>query len=423
MKVTIQPSRVSGELNAPPSKSWAQRALFLSLLAEGESEITNLPDADDVQASLEAIEAFGAEVSMEIGSITVKGGDVKTPEDVINLRGSGTGARIAIGIGTLVPRGTGSVITGNASLRRRPMTPVIETFRALGADVRSLRNGLLPVVSFGGLPGGIAEVDGSVTSQHVTSALIAGTKSENGVSIRSPNLVSRGYVALTVEVMEKFGASVSCNESFTECSVQPSHLKPVELEIPGDYALAAFPMALALTTKGSITVKGLPFPSEGPGDHKILDYLKAFGAKVNYYSGSVEVRMDERPKAVRLNLRDEPDLALPLIAVAALAEGESVFRGLSHLAYKESNRIEQIINTLKCFGVSAKYDAGSIRVWGTVSLKPCVITCPDDHRVAMMASILGAHIGARIDNAECVRKSWPEYWDVLKRIGVRILEQ
>ncbi len=423
MKVIVQPSRVSGKLIAPPSKSWAQRLLFLSLLASGRSEISNLPESDDVRASLDAVRAFGASVEEGAGKVSIEGGTVEAPEDVVNLRGSGTGARIAIGIGTLVPRGYGAVITGNASLRRRPMKPVTDLFNALGADVRSLRNGLLPVVSFGGLPGGEAEVDGSVTSQHVTSALIAGVKSEEGVTIKSKNLVSRGYVALTVEVMEMFGAEVKCNEKFTECSVEPSELNPVDVKVPGDYALAAFPMALALSTKGSVEIEGLPSPREGPGDHRAIEYLKAFGAEASYYSGSVKVEMSERPKAVKLNLRDEPDLALPLIAIAALAEGESVFRGLSHLAYKESNRVEEVIRVLKCFGVNAKYDAGSIRVWGTTSLKPCTITCPEDHRIAMMASILGAHVGARIDNAECVRKSWPDYWDAIKRLGVRVLEQ
>ena len=422
MKITIQPSTVDGALDAPPSKSWAQRMLFLSLLAQGTSEIRNLPGSDDVLASLDAVKAFGAKVHSTEGSVRIEGGSVRTPESPVDMRGSGTGARIAIGIGTLVPRGTGACITGNESLRRRPMSPVVEVFNALGAEVRSLRNGLLPVVSFGGLPGGEAEVDGSITSQHVTSAMIAGTKSEKGVTLKIKNLVSRGYVALTRDVLELFGAEVSCSEDYTQCSVKPSELYPVQMTVPGDYALAAFPMALAVITKGRVVVRGLPAPYDGPGDHNVLKYLKAFGANVVYHSGNVEVSMESRPKAARLNLRDEPDLALPLAAVAAVAEGESVLKGLSHLAYKESNRLEEITKVLKCFGVSAKVDAGSLRIWGSVSLKPCVVRCPDDHRIAMMASLLGAYIGARVDNAECVAKSWPEYWEVLRRLGVRIFD-
>ncbi len=422
MKITVQPSIAKGEVEAPPSKSWAQRAIFLSLLANGESVIEGLPRSDDVLASLEAVQSFGAQVTKEGKLTKIVGGEVKTPENVIDMRGSGTGARIAIGIGTLVPKGTGACVTGNESLRRRPMSPVVELFNSLGADVKSLRNGRLPVVSFGGLPGGEAETDGSITSQHITSALIAGTKSENGVTIKAKNLVSRAYVALTEEVLEEFGAEVSCSEDYSVCSVKPSELNPIEAKVPGDYALAAFPMSLAVITKGRVVVKGLPIPREGPGDHKIIKYLKAFGAEVVYANGNVEVTMGGRPKAAKLNLRDEPDLALPLAAVAAIAEGESVLRGLSHLAYKESNRLEQIVKVLDCFGVKAKVDAGSIRIWGTVSLKPCVMKCPDDHRVAMMASLLGAYVGARIDGAECVSKSWPEYWDVLKRLGVRLIE-
>jgi 3-phosphoshikimate 1-carboxyvinyltransferase len=396
--------------------------IFLALLANGESEIRNLPSSDDVKASLEAVKAFGGEVAEEKGRVRIVGGEVRAPEDVINMKGSGTGARIAIGIGTLVPKGFGACITGNESLRRRPMGPVVEVFNALGAEVKSLRGDKLPVVSFGGLPGGEAEVDGSVTSQHVTSALIAGTKSERGVRLKIKNLVSRAYVALTEEVLETFGAEVECSEDYSECSVKPSELRPVSMAVPGDYALAAFPMTLAVITKGRVVVEGLPAPRDGPGDHRIIQYLKAFGAEVAYISEKVEVSMKGRPKAVKLNLRDEPDLALPIAAVAAIAQGESVLRGLSHLAYKESNRLEQIVKVLNCFGVKARVDAGSIRVWGTVALKPCTITCPDDHRIAMMASLLGAYVGARVDNAECVSKSWPEYWEVLKRLGVRLIE-
>ena len=420
MKVTVEPSTVEGEARAPPSKSWAQRAAFLSLLAEGVSSFSNFPSSDDVAASLDAVRAFGASVSVKGNEVEIGGGEVKVPEDVINMRGSGTGARIAIAIGTLVPKGFGAVVTGNKSLRRRPMSPVIDAMRGLGADVRSLRGGLLPVVSFGGLPGGEVEVDGSVTSQHVTAALIASAKSEAGAKISVKNPVSRGYIALTVKLMRAYGARVSCNEAYTQCSVEPSELKPLRGEVPGDYALAAFLAAAAVVSGGKVKVASLPPPEDGPGDHRVIEYLRKFGIEIDYANGELAVDGTSLPRGTRVNLKDEPDLALPLAAVAAVSRGESVLAGLSHLVYKESNRLETILETLKCFGVSARVDGSSIRILGTKSLKRCKLKCPDDHRVAMLAGVLGLSAGAVISSAECVSKSWPQFWAVMEALGARV---
>ncbi|NPA85300.1 MAG: 3-phosphoshikimate 1-carboxyvinyltransferase [Crenarchaeota archaeon] len=416
MRVTVEPSVVEGVLKAPPSKSWAQRAVFLALLADGKSEFANLPQSDDVKASLEAVKAFGAEVEGH----KIVGGKVMVPENVIDMRGSGTGARIAIAMGTLVPRGFGAVITGNRSLRRRPMGPVVDLLRGLGADVRSLRGDKLPVVSFGGLPGGEVETDGRVTSQHVTAALIAGSASELGVAITIKNPVSRGYIALTEEVLKDFGVRVECASDYTRCSVKPTRPRPIKRAVPGDYALAAFPAVAAAISGGEVKIEGLPAPREGPGDHKLIDYLRRFGVDVEYSSGSLRVRGDRRPVGTRVNVRDEPDLALPLAALAAVSKGESVISGISHLAYKESDRIRTIMETLSCFGVKSKVDGSSLRIWGSERLRRCELTCPDDHRVAMMASLLGLVAGTVIEKAECVAKSWPEYWEVLRGIGGKV---
>ncbi len=419
MRVRVEPSIAEGETEAPPSKSWSQRALFLALLARGETALEGLPTSDDVMASLEAVKAFGAEVVKE-GSKTkiISEGEAKVPEDVINMRGSGTGARIAIGIATTLPKGFGAVVTGDHTLRRRPMGPVIELFNSLGAEVRSVRGDKLPVVAFGHLRGGDVETDGSVTSQHVTSALIAGNKAEETLKVKIRRPVSRSYIALTVSVARLFGSKVSCNNEMSECSVSPSDLKAIRAEVPGDYALAAFPLVAGALTGGRVTVRGLPEPEGKFGDHKVIEYMRRFGAEVRYSNGSVTVEGGEL-RGATVNLRDEPDLALPLAALAAEAKGESVLTGLRHLAYKESNRIKTIVETLRCFGVSAQAEGGSIRIWGGIK-KRCKLKCPGDHRIAMMAAVMGTVMGSEIDSAECVSKSWPEFWDAMETLGVKV---
>ena len=419
MRVRVEPSIAEGEVEAPPSKSWSQRALFLALLAKGETVLEGLPTSDDVMASLEAVKSFGVEVIKEKTKVKiVSEGEAKVPDDVINMRGSGTGARIAIGIATTLPKGFGAVVTGDHTLRRRPMGPVIELFNSLGAEVRSVRGDKLPVVAFGHLKGGEVETDGSVTSQHITSALIAGNKAEAPVKIKIRRPVSRAYIALTISVSKLFGSNTSCNEEMSECSVNPSNLSAVNAKVPGDYALSAFPLVAGALTGGKVTVKGLPEPEGKFGDHKIIEYMKRFGAEVRYSNGSVTVEGGEL-RGATVNLRDEPDLALPLAALAAEAKGESVLTGLRHLAYKESDRIKTIVETLRCFGVSAQTDGTSIRIWGGIKRR-CKLKCPGDHRIAMMAAVMGSVMGSEIDAAECVKKSWPEFWDVMESLGVKV---
>ncbi len=419
MIVRVEPSVAEGKIEAPPSKSWSQRALFLALLAEGETTLEDLPGSSDVMASLDAIRSFGANVIREGSKVKIISiGEAKVPDDVINMRGSGTGARIAIGIATTLLKGYGAVITGDETLRRRPMQPVIEIFNALGAEVKSVRGDKLPVVAFGHLKGGEVEVDGSVTSQHITSALIAGNKSESTVRIKIKRPVSRAYIQLTVSIAKLFGSNIMCNDDMTECLVEPSNLNPIEAKVPGDYALSAFPLVAGALTGGRVLVRGLSEPEGKFGDHRIIEYMREFGADVNYYEGTVEVYGGDL-RGAKVNLRDEPDLALPLAALAAGAKGESVLTGLRHLAYKESNRIETIVETLRCFGVSAQADGGTIRVWGGIKRR-CKLKCPKDHRIAMMAAVMGAVMGAEIEAAECVRKSWPEFWDTMKALGVKI---
>jgi len=188
--------------------------------------------------------------------------------------------------------------------------------------------------------------------------------------------------------------------------------------VPGDYALSAFPLVAGALTGGKVTVKGLPEPEGKFGDHKIIEYMKRFGAEVRYSNGSVTVEGGEL-RGATVNLRDEPDLALPLAALAAEAKGESVLTGLRHLAYKESDRIKTIVETLRCFGVSAQTDGTSIRIWGGIKRR-CKLKCPGDHRIAMMAAVMGSVMGSEIDAAECVKKSWPEFWDVMESLGVKV---
>ncbi len=412
MKIKVMPSVAEGKVRAPRSKSWAQRALFLSLLSK-RSEIREIPDSKDVLASLNAIKMFGAKVNGEV----IEGG-LKVPEDVINMGGSGTGARIAIGIGTLLPKGFGACITGDETLRRRTMKPVIDTFNSLeGAEVRSLRGDKLPVVAFGKLKGGKAVVDGSVSSQHITSALIAGLKSEDGVELEIKRPVSRAYIELTEMVIKQFGGKVKCNESFTWCKSEPSEMEGIEGRVPGDYALSAFIMAFGY--KGCVEIYDLPEREGKYGDHKIIDYMRQAGLNVEYEDGRVRV-CGGALKPFTVNLRDQPDLVLPMVALAAMAKGESTIIGVRHLIHKESNRVEEIIKLLKCFGVTANTDGVSIKIWGG-SLRPCNYVCPKDHRMAMTWSILASEVGGELYGAECVDKSWPQYWEVLKKLGIRLL--
>ncbi|MEM0191857.1 MAG: 3-phosphoshikimate 1-carboxyvinyltransferase [Candidatus Korarchaeum sp.] len=422
--IEVLPSVIEGSLLAPPSKSYSHRALAISLICERRSEIEGVSTSRDVAATLNAISMMGAniEVKGEGSGLKVSVDPPerpKVPNDVVDCEGSGTTIRFFAAISTLTEDGY-TVLTGNESLRRRPMGPIIGAIMRLGGWAISTRmNGLPPlVVRGGGLRGGYVELDGSISSQFFSGLMIASTRFHEGIRLKPMGeLVSEPYVRMTEEVLRRSGARVELRE---EIEVDPVRPKKLEFRVPGDFGLAAPLMAMASITGGRVRVEGLDrfLPQ---ADSLVLELLREFGVQVR--EGDNYVSVEGMPKeAVRINLKDAPDLLPVACVLAASVEGTSEIRGVAHARVKESDRVRNMALELSKMGtwVQELEDGLLIRggrLRGGVRLSP-----HGDHRIlmALVALAAAADEGCVIEDEGCVADSYPSFLEDSIKLGLRV---
>ncbi|MEM2729799.1 MAG: 3-phosphoshikimate 1-carboxyvinyltransferase [Candidatus Korarchaeum sp.] len=422
--IEVLPSVIEGSLLAPPSKSYSHRALAISLICERRSEIEGVSTSRDVAATLNAISMMGAniEVKGEGSGLKVSVDPPerpKVPNDVVDCEGSGTTIRFFAAISTLTEDGY-TVLTGNESLRRRPMGPIIGAIMRLGGWAISTRmNGLPPlVVRGGGLRGGYVELDGSISSQFFSGLMIASTRFHEGIRLKPMGeLVSEPYVRMTEEVLRRSGARVELGE---EIEVDPVRPRKLEFRVPGDFGLAAPLMAMASITGGRVRVEGLD-RSLPQADSLVLELLREFGVQVR--EGDNYVSVEGMPKeAVRINLKDAPDLLPVACVLAASVEGTSEIRGVAHARVKESDRVRNMALELSKMGtwVQELEDGLLIRggrLRGGVRLSP-----HGDHRIlmALVALAAAADEGCVIEDEGCVADSYPSFLEDSIRLGLRV---
>ncbi len=415
VNVRVVPSEISGEVRAPPSKSYTHRALFLSLLAEGESRLVNPLISNDTEASMGAIREFGADASWEriIGV-----GDPVQPKDVIWCGNSGTTARISMAIAALVDGTT--VIDGSASLRRRPMSPMIEALSQMGIEVEFSEGGRLPILVRGGrdkIKSRTLKVRGDVSSQFITALLIVAPKVGLEIEIISEPK-SRPYLDITIKSMRRFGLSVH-REDYRRFSVERQNPIPTTFKIPGDYSSAAFILA-AGALHGKVRVRGLD-PRDVQGDRMILDVLCQMGADVKIHGEVIEVSRGDL-EGIHVNCSDAPDLVPVISVLGAYARGTTIISGADHLRYKESDRLRAIADNLKRMGVNVKEREDGLVIKGHRELRGAVLDSYGDHRIAMALVIaaLGARGESKILGVDCVQDSYPAFFNDLMRIGGRV---
>lgn len=417
MDVKVCPSRVSGEVRAPPSKSYSHRAVLTAALADGESRLDNLLLSEDVLASVRLARGLGADVELDGGSARVHGfaGAPETPGDVVDLGNSGTTLRFGIGLCGLVEHA--AVLTGDSSLRSRPNGPLLDAVTQLGAEAFSATGDTAaPVVVRGGLRGGTVEMDGSVSSQFFSSLLLAGQAADGETVVEvDGSLKSRPYVDMTVEVVEAAGGDVeSTGDGFVSRSAR---LGGFEYTVPGDYSSASYPVALGATL-GEVTVTGLGASLQG--DRAILDVAEEMGATVERRERSVTVSPGEL-RGVEVECGDTPDLVPTLAVLGSLADGETRLTGVSHLRYKETDRLAVMARELGKMGVDVEERRDELVVGGG-DLSGAELDGHGDHRVVMALSVaaLNADGPSIIRGADCVDVSFPGFFDALGDLGADV---
>lgn len=415
MRAIVNKSRIMARIRVPSSKSLTIRALMCAALAEGESEILYPLVAEDTDAATAVLEKLGVDINKEENVWKVGGGYLRASGDELYCGESAATLRFLTAICAVIPGK--HYLTGGTSLSRRPIGTLIKALQDAG--IKCSAEGTTPRVTVEGgiLDGGEVGLPGNVSSQFITALLLVApfARKEMSINITTP-LMSRPYVAMTLDVLDRFGIEVM--EEIDRFVVSPQKYHPTSIEIEGDWSSASCLLALGAVSD-AIEVEGLN-PESYQGDRVLLDFLDTMGAVVKVSKDHIVVSRGDL-RAIDADFADCIDL-LPVMAVlAALAEGESVFTGISRARLKESDRVAAVKSGLETLGVGVEVNEDTLVIngVGVEGLRtPAVIDSYDDHRITMAFSIIGVVAGdVTINGAESVNKTFPGYWEALKSVG------
>ena len=421
MIVKIQPGKISGNIDAPTSKSSMQRACAAALLNDGKTIITNPGRSNDDLAALGVIDNLGAKVLQQsTNELVIESKGVKPVSREMNCGESGLGIRMFAPIAALSDQEI--IINGTGSLLSRPMDFFDEIFPKLGIEIES-NHGKLPIKIKGPLKPVDITIDGSLSSQFLTGLLMAyGKAAFKPVTITVNNLKSKPYIDLTLQVMQEFGYSVINHqyESFEIHPVNvPSH-QPKNYLVEGDWSGAAF-LLVAGAIAGEITIKGLNvFSSQA--DKAILRALTMSEAVVSIAEDQIVIGPGKL-KAFHFDATDCPDLFPPLVALASFCDGTTVIEGVSRLAHKESNRGLTLQEEFGKMGIEITLQDDLMLVKGGTGLKAAIVHSHHDHRIAMACAVaaLRAEGETTIEEAEAINKSYPSFYSDLKNLGAVVI--
>ena len=425
MRIKITPSSLSGEVLAPPSKSYTHRAVILASLASGESIIENPLLSDDTRYTIEACRALGAEIAVKRDSLAVKGtgGEIRLTAEKIFAGNSGSTIRMIAPLAALSP--TKVVLDGDSRLRRRPMGELLSALQSLGVHARSLNNNGCPPIEIQGGEFRTNDVtlSGEISSQPVSALLMIAPCTRKGLRIKiNGGLRSRPYIDITLDAMRAFGVE-AVNRDYKEFVVEGGQeYKARNYRIEGDYSSATYFLAAGAIGGDPVTVSNLKSDS-AQGDKHLLDILKRMGGAVDYQKDAVRVRRSGGLKGISIDLGDYPDLVPTLAVVAAFAEGKTKITNIAHLRFKESDRLNDTAAELSKMGIRTEVGADTMVIYGG---KPrgAEIDPRNDHRLAMSLSIaaLFADGDSIINGAEAVTKSYPAFFEDLLKLGARVEE-
>ena len=428
-------SDLNGEITIPGDKSISHRCVILSSLAIGESKINGLLNSSDVNCTINAMKSFGASIDMSSNDeCTINGigiGSLKQPDNPIDFGNSGTAVRLILGLVSTYPIETH--FTGDESLTQRPMRRVTDPLTDFGANFELRNKEFLPIVVKGAnLPIPIT-YEMEVASAQVKSAILLAGLNTPGITTVVEKEKTRDH---TETLLKYYGYEISQeernNKNFISLEGQ-KYLSPVNIKVPGDPSSAAYPVVAGLICKNSnIKIKNVLLNPTRDGLYRCLDEM---GAKITYSNKkneAGEITYDLEVKSSSLKPIDVPAERAPsmiddypILAVAAsLTNGISIFRGLSELKVKESDRLLGIYNFLSKNGIDVKIDSNNLIINGSSGGPKGggLVETNLDHRIAMSSIILGmvSDESIRIDDIETIKTSFPNFIELMKKLGARI---
>ena len=423
MIARVSPRSLGGTVGAIASKSVAHRLIIASALADAPTHVVCNTTCDDIEATARCLEALGARVeAIHDGFlVTPINRDALATTPVLDCGESGSTFRFMLPVACAL--GSEATFTGATRLAERPITPLTDELYVAGCDFEGI--GTFPLRTHGTLRPGVFELPGNVSSQYISGIMLAAPFMGRTTVIRVHGRIeSKPYVNITVDALKAFGVKVSeqtttdGTERMTVYTIDGSGYKsPHTVTVEGDWSNAAFWLCAGAMGRSPITVTGLSL-SSSQGDRNILGALSRFGARIKRTTSSATVQPDKLV-GFTMSAHDIPDLVPIIAAVASVAEGRSVIEDCARLRLKESDRLETVTSTLVQLGAHVAIKGDDLVIDGQPELAGGTVDACNDHRIAMMASIVAMRCAddVVITGAQAVRKSYPLFFNDLRTLG------
>jgi 3-phosphoshikimate 1-carboxyvinyltransferase len=415
--------RIEGQVQLPGSKSLSNRILLLSSLARGTTQVHNLLDSDDTRHMVAALRQLGVSLSLSEdqtqGEVVGVAGPFPCRRAELFLGNAGTAVRplcaaLCLGQGEFT-------LTGEPRMYERPIKDLVDALRQLGANIQYLNaEGYLPLrIYAAGLKGGPVSIRGNISSQYLTALLLISPLAQQDMLIEvEGDLVSRPYIDMTIDVMRRFGVTVEADGYVSfRVPVGPGYQSPGSVLVEGDASSATYFLAAAAIRGGTVRVNGVGGDSV-QGDVRLADVLEKMGAVVKRGKDWIEVSRGEL-HGVDLDLNHMPDAAMTVATTALFARGKTVIRNVYNWRVKETDRLAAMATELRKVGAEVKEGRDYLEITPPERIQSAAIDSYNDHRMAMCFSL--AALGdatITINNPECVSKTFPEYFDQLRRISL-----
>lgn len=412
--VLTAPERINATINLPASKSISNRALIINALAGSKLVPDNMSDCDDTEVILKAL---------------------RDMPEFIDIKAAGTAMRFMTAYLAVTPGE--HILTGTERMQQRPIKALVDALRYIGADISYEREQGFPPLRIKGrkLSGGHIDIPGNISSQYISALLMIGPMLADGLEVRlTGEIVSRPYIDLTLCVMKNFGADVDWVDVDT-IRVSPKSYESKPFFIENDWSAASYwyeMLVLGRTPESEIMLTGLTDGSR-QGDSAIKYLFSMLGVRTMFKTKeravptTVKLKLVEtKPPRLDYDFVNQPDMVQTLVVSCALTDTPFTFTGISSLKIKETDRIEALKTEMRKLGYVLHDEGGSVLSWDGERCKPAddiVINTYDDHRMAMAfapASIVFP--GLKIDNPQVVSKSYPHFWEDLKKAGFVIKE-
>lgn len=415
MKAVIRPSRAGGTVTIPPSKSMAHRAIICASLADGESIISNIDYSVDITTTIECMRKLGADIICGGSTVTVHGiKDFGSLADThIECNESGSTLRFLIPVFSLT--GQKITFTGKNRLLKRPQKIYEDIFRNAGLSFVQTEE---EIEIEGAIPSGEYTVSGGVSSQFISGLLFALPLLENNSKIHIiPPFESRSYIDLTIQMLSKFGVEIVWEDDLTLYVKGGQRYIPHNETVEGDFSQFAF-FGVLSAINGTVDICGMD-PASLQGDKQIIDILSRFGCNITCENGVYSVSA-EKLTAVDIDLKNCPDLGPVLCTLAMFAEGKTRIYNASRLRLKESDRILAMEKECAKMGCTITSNENEMIIHSGHTPPTEVLYGWKDHRIVMACAVALSALGGEIDGCEAITKSYPSFFDDMKKAGIEV---